>query len=311
MIKKYDGRDLERVLTYYGIINGTDTSNFKIVCPFHEDLNPSMVIDLVKGTFFCFGCCVCGDAYDFVRLAQPELNELQCCILTEKVLKSNAVKHIQTRYKRKRKKYSSQALAQAEDYYYGLRSVDWYDIQSTEEKEVLSYMMHRGFDERALNLAECRVNCSTYYPIIFPILDNGKFSGWVCRTTNKEVESKRKYLYNDGFRKRDTLCGIYHENCVPIICEGYMDYLSFRTRGRVKDVVAILGWHISDEQTKKLKDKGVKTVISALDNDECGIKGTKYLERFFNVVRFPYPSSVKDAGDMTPCEIRKAIKRCK
>ena len=86
-----------------------------------------------------------------------------------------------------------------------------------------------------------------------------------------------------------------------------MDYLSLKTRGHIKNVVAILGWHISDEQVKKLKDKGIKTVVSALDNDKCGEKGTEYLKKFFNVIRFEYPKGVKDAGDMSEMELKKAI----
>ena len=88
-----------------------------------------------------------------------------------------------------------------------------------------------------------------------------------------------------------------------------MDYLSLKTRGHTKNVVAILGWHISDEQVKKLKQKGITTVISALDNDKCGIKGTEYLKRFFNVIRFDYPVNKKDVGEMSEEEIKAAKQR--
>ena len=172
-------------------------------------------------------------------------------------------------------------------------------------------MKQRGFNERALNIAQCRTNYNIAYPFIFPILDNGEFKGWVGRTMNKYVEKKRKYLYNDGFRKRDTLCGNYEQNKVVFICEGFMDYLSLRTRGHLKNVVAILGWHISDEQVQKLKDKGVTTVVSALDNDSAGNKGTEYLKQFFNVIRFAYPDGVKDAGEMSEQQLKTAIRRTK
>ena len=116
-------------------------------------------------------------------------------------------------------------------------------------------------------------------------------------------------MYNDGFRKRNTLCGTYEQNKVVFICEGYFDYLSLKTKGHLKNAVAILGWHISDEQVKKLKDKGITTVVSALDNDKCGIKGTEYLKKFFNVVRFEFPEGVKDTGEMTEQQIKKALKQ--
>lgn len=308
MQRKYNGNDLARVLIYYGLIYETESTQIKIVCPFHDDANPSMVVNLAEGSFYCFGCGAKGNAYDFVKFANPKLNDLQCCVLLEKIVRSNEVKNIQVKIRNRRKKHSKNSIREAYTYYYGLHETDWNTPRTTEEKQVVEYMHKRGFNARALNIGRCKASYSLSYPILFPILDNGEFRGWVGRTMNKQVEKKRKYLYNDGFRKRDTLCGSYSENSVVYICEGFMDYLAIRTRGHIKNVVAILGWHISDEQTKKLKDKGITTVVSALDNDECGIKGTKYLERFFNVVRFQYPENIKDCGEMNEKQIKKCIR---
>lgn len=307
MTREYGGKDLAKVLIYYGIISEVISSDFNIICPFHDDINPSMRICLDDGSFFCFGCEAKGNALDFVKKANPELNDLQACILLEQIINSKEVKQINVRYKKKKRKQNKQALNEAHDYYYGLKTIDWNNIQTEEESNVLEYMRKRGFGAKALNIARCKTNYNIAYPFVFPILDNKEFKGWVGRTTNKHVESKRKYLYNEGFRKRDTLCGTYEENKVVFICEGFMDYLSLKTRGHIKNVVAILGWHISDEQVKKLKDKGIKTVVSALDNDKYGEKGTEYLKKFFNVIRFEYPKGVKDAGDMSEMELKKAI----
>ena len=311
MVRSYGGKELAKVLIYYGLIADVVSSDFNIICPFHEDINPSMRICLADGSFFCFGCEAKGNALDFVRKVHPELNELQACVLLEQILNSKEVKTLNVKYRKKRRLQNKQALNEAHDYYYGLRSIDWNDIHTKEEHEVLQYMKQRGFNERALNIAQCRTNYNIAYPFIFPILDNGEFKGWVGRTMNKYVEKKRKYLYNDGFRKRDTLCGNYEQNKVVFICEGFMDYLSLRTRGHLKNVVAILGWHISDEQVQKLKDKGVTTVVSALDNDSAGNKGTEYLKQFFNVIRFAYPDGIKDAGEMSEQQLKTAIRETK
>lgn len=308
MVRTYGGKELAKVLIYYGLIADVVSSDFNIICPFHEDINPSMRICLDDGSFFCFGCGAKGNALEFVRKVHPELNELQACVLLEQILNSDEVKKLNVKYKKKRRINNRQALDEAYDYYYGLRTVDWNNIHTKEEQEVLQYMKQRRFDARALNIAQCKTNYNIAYPFLFPILDNGEFKGWVGRTMNKYVEKKRKYLYNDGFRKRDTLCGNYEQNKVVFICEGFMDYLSLRTRGHIKNVVAILGWHISDEQVQKLKDKGVTTVVSALDNDKAGNKGTEYLKKFFHVIRFEYPEGVKDAGEMSEQELKKAIR---
>lgn len=311
MVRKYDGKDLAKVLLYHGIVYNTTSSQFSIVCPFHDDINPSMRVDLQDGSFYCFGCGISGNAYDFVKYAYPELNDLQVCVLLEQIINSNDVKDITVRYKKRRRGENKQSLNEAHDYYYGLRITDWNNIKTKEESEILSYMKKRGFDKRALNVSMCKSNCSIPYPILFPILDNGDFRGWVARTMNENVEKKRKYLYNEGFYKRNTLCGNYKNNSIVFICEGFMDYLSLRTRGHLKNVVAILGWHISDGQVKKLKDKNIKTVVSVLDNDKSGKKGTEYLKKFFNVVEFCYPEGVKDPGEMDENVLIESIKKTK
>ena len=93
-----------------------------------------------------------------------------------------------------------------------------------------------------------------------------------------------------------------------IIVEGYMDMLKLKQFG-VKDVSAILGWKISDIQVQKLKDAGVTHVISALDNDECGKKGSEYLKNFFKVTRFKYLKGVKDPGEMSKEQFTKMNNR--
>lgn len=311
MKRVYDGKDLARVLIYYGLAYNIEQAEFNIICPFHDDINPSMRITLNDGTFYCFGCGASGNAYDFVRLANPELNELQCCILLEQIINSKEVKQINVKFKKKRKKNNKQALIEAHDYFYGLKHIDWNKAETKEQIETLDYMKKRGFNARALNIADCRTSYNVAYPFIFPILDNGTFKGWVGRTTNRHTAQKRKYLYNDGFRKRETLCGTYEQNSVVFLCEGFMDYLSIKTRGHVKNVCALLGWHLSDGQLEKLKTQNITTVVSALDNDKCGEKGTELLKRYFKVVRFPYPEDKKDCGEMSEEEIKMAIRAIK
>ena len=87
-----------------------------------------------------------------------------------------------------------------------------------------------------------------------------------------------------------------------------MDRLKFVQFGE-DNVVAILGWKMSPQQIQKLKDKGITKVISALDNDEYGRKGTKFLEQHFEVTRFKYLKKVKDPGDMTQELFNKMFKK--
>lgn len=299
---KNKGNELAKVLAYYDLLRDYNSGVQKIVCPFHQDVNPSLLVNLKDGNWFCFGCNLSGTAYDFVKLVEKKyngLNELQALQKYTKILKSNKVSDIKfSTHSKMTKKSCKDLYNEAYDYYHGLKKVNWSEISSLEEYNAKQYMEHRGFTAKTLNSCKAKVTYNDNYSLIFPMLDNGKFKGWVCRTVIKEIEAKRKYLYNTGFRRANTLVGDYGKKSYVIVTEGYMDRLKMLQCGE-SNVVAILGWKMSDRQIEKLKQQNIKVVISALDNDECGKKGTKFLRKHFKVVRWQYLKGIKDPGDFT------------
>lgn len=299
------GTNLAKVLWYYNMLQGTESLEQKIICPFHGDVNPSMKINLEDGTFFCFGCAAHGNAMKFVQIMEQQqngLNDLQALKQYVRILKSERASNIKIRASQTRQKPRRQDLYnEAWDYYHGLKKIDWRrsDALDDDALEARRYMKQRGFTPRTLTKCGAKVNYSASYGLIFPMRDNGKFKGWVCRTMKKEIEKKRKYLYNEGFSRAETLVGNYGSENWVIVVEGYMDRLKFMQYG-VDNVVAILGWKMSANQEQKLKQAGVTHIISALDNDACGKKGTKYLRSIFpDVSRFCYLKGIKDPGEMT------------
>ena len=312
MTENDSGTKLAKVLWYYNLIPNTSTLNQKIVCPFHEDVNPSMMVNLEDGSWFCFGCNLTGDSVRFVRLMEKQLdglNDLQAYKKYLQILKSNRCSEIKIKQPSAKQKVISRDLYnEAYDYYHGLKKVDWNDSDEPEILSAKTYMSKRGFTAKALNKCKAKVTYNKSYGIIFPMLDNGKFKGWVCRTMIKSIEAKRKYLYNEGFSRATTLVGNYGSKPYVFVVEGYMDRLKFIQFG-IDNVVAILGWKMSLQQIQKLKDKGITTIISALDNDECGRKGTKFLKQHFGVVRFAYLKGVKDPGEMQKQNFDKMLKR--
>lgn len=298
---KFDGNALAKVVYYYGL---SDLGDIKIVCPFHKDINPSLQLDYETGKWFCFGCGLSGDALGFVKNIE-KTDDLSACIKLMKIIKSKKVREVKRRHVAKKYRGDArQSLDEASDDYYGLRTIDWEHVDS-EAEGIKAYMVKRGFTCETLNKAKAKYTYKHAYPIMFPLLDNGEFKGWVCRTNVKAIEQKRKYLYNTGFSRATTVVGDYAGQKTVMVVEGYMDMLKMRQFG-VKHVVALLGWKATDLQIAKLKEQGVINVISALDTDECGQKGSRYLENFFNVVRFQYPEGVKDAGDLTKAQFKKA-----
>lgn len=306
------GDELAKVLWHYNLIPNTTSFSQKIVCPFHEDVNPSLIVNLECGTWFCFGCNQAGDAKKFVKLMEAKyngLNDLQACKKYIQILKSSKCSDITlNRSLVKQKPLQRDLYNEAYDYYHGLKRIIWDDSETPEVIEAKDYMMKRGFTSKTLTKCKAKATYDKSYGIIFPMLDNGKFKGWVCRTMVKSIEQQRKYLYNTGFSRATTLVGSYGTKDYVFVVEGYMDRLKFVQFGE-ENVVAILGWKMSAQQIQKLKDKGVTKVISALDNDECGRKGTEFLKKHFDVTRFRYLKGVKDPGDMTEALFKKMLNK--
>lgn len=306
------GEALAKVLWYYNLIPGASSSSQKIICPFHEDINPSMIANFEAGSFFCFGCNLSGDAIKFVKLMETQngkLNDLQAYKKYLQILKSDKCSGIKLGGVHvKNKPLQRDLYNEAYDYYHGLKRINWRAPESTEEQNAKAYMVDRGFAPEVLNKCKAKVTYNHNYGLIFPMLDNGKFKGWVCRTMLKAIEAKRKYLYNVGFSRAATLVGDYGTKDYVFVVEGYMDRLKMLQFGE-DNVVAILGWKMSPQQIQKLKDAGVKRIISALDNDECGKKGTEYLKQYFDVTKFSYLKGIKDPGDMNEKSFNKMLKR--
>lgn len=309
---------LARVLYYYNLIPDTTTRQ-KIVCPFHNDLNPSLNVLLDKGSWVCFGCGASGDSWTFTQMMENKyngLNDLQAYKKYLKILKSKSCSniHITPCGRSKRKAVSREQYDLAYDYFHGLSKGRWQQPErmTDEQFEGLQYMRKRGYTAKTLDKIDARFNdINAHYKLMFPIMDNGKFKGWVSRTMDDEIAKKRKYLYNTGFGRVNSCVGEYGmertKKDYVIIVEGYMDRLRFVQEG-VNNVVAIFGWKIAQEQRQKLLDAGVKYFISALDNDECGRKGTDYLQRVFGsdkVVRWQYLKGIKDAGEADSIKFKK------
>ena len=306
-MKKSDA--LAKVLWFYNIPITSD--KMKILCPFHSDENPSLLINIEQGTWYCFGCGRSGDAEAFVKNMNPELNDLQVCKEYFRILKSKKVSDISAlKYVQKRSRKSiKQFYDEAYDYYHGLSKVNWVSPGDSDDiLSALTYMQERGFEPETLMKCKAKITYNKSYGLIFPMLDNGKFRGWVCRTMLKEVEKKRKYLYNEGFSRATTLVGNYGEHNFVFVVEGYMDMLKFLQNG-IDNVVAILGWKMSIQQEEKLKKAGIKYIISVLDNDEYGKKGTKYLMSRFKTIRFSYLKGIKDPGEMTKESFKKMYRK--
>ncbi len=320
------------LLKYYGLYE--EQPIYKIICPFHADKNASMQINLEKAFFYCYGCGCKGSTFELFKLKQKgnKENNILLRIKLNKLLNrlNNNIYNIYNIYNNKRKyikekksiegfeseSYISvesklnykQGIKLSRNYFYNLPDPNWFkpSLNQTiedETRECLNYMKARGYTAMLLKKFDAKPSLNKYYPICFPLLENGLFRGYVMRTFNTEIEQQRKYLYNKGFQRKLVLPGTYESGKPIVLVEGYLDFLKAKQIG-IKNCAAILGWKISHEQIEKLKKYKISKIICGLDNDEAGNKGYNYLKLLCkkgviaSVERLRYPKGLKDMGDI-------------
>lgn len=309
-------------LKHYNIYQEDD--QYKIICPFHGDKNPSLQINKQTGFFYCYGCGLSGGAFELVKNYEPSLSPIEIYKKLHSFVKEgkgdiggrDVYTYTNLLYTHSfvdsKVKYK-EGIKLAKDFYFNLPETNWYKLPE-EAIPILRYMKHRGFTTSTLKKFGAKFTYNKNYPIVFPMYDNGIFRGYVMRTDDPTVEDQRKYMYNKEFRRRITLPGDY-KNSTVILVEGFLDMLKAKQYG-IKYVAAVLGWKLTSEQFEKLKRCGVKTIICALDNDECGRKGYKYLKRIcsvnhISVKRIRYPKTMKDMGDLNEENSKLILKQIK
>lgn len=309
-------------LKHYNIYQEDD--QYKIICPFHGDKNPSLQINKQTCFFYCYGCGLSGGAFELVKNYEPSLSPIEIYKKLHSFVKEgkgdiggrDVYTYTNLPYTHSfvdsKVKYK-EGIKLAKDFYFNLPETNWYKLPE-EAIPILRYMKHRGFTTSTLKKFGAKFTYNKNYPIVFPMYDNGIFRGYVMRTDDPTVEDQRKYMYNKEFRRRITLPGDY-KNSTVILVEGFLDMLKAKQYG-IKYVAAVLGWKLTSEQFEKLKRCGVKTIICALDNDECGRKGYKYLKRIcsvnhISVKRIRYPKTMKDMGDLNEENSKLILKQIK
>lgn len=284
---------LAKVLYHYGYLNDTFFDKTKIICPFHDDQNPSMVVDIKDASLFdkrcyCFGCGKSANALDIISLHE-RCDELKALSIAHSIINGQESRNVIIRTKPRLS--NKQAIEEAKTYFYSLPRTDWRSPHAEQ------YLINRGYSPRTLSKLDARENYSTDYGVVIPMCEEGAFKGYVCRATKPSVP--RKYLYNTGFSRYSTLVGSY-KHPWPLITEGILDYAKALQNGHT-NAVAILGWKATDYQLSKLQQR-TSCVISALDNTPTGEEGTRYLKEFFHVIRFQFPDHAKDLGDLSEYE---------
>lgn len=142
--------------------------------------------------------------------------------------------------------------------------------------ELYNYLIEQGYTDEQINQSSLNIekNIDKFgNRIVLPVLDeNNNVVAFGGRTINNEQPKYINSPDNDIFTKSKNLYGlnIAKDFCKEklILVEGYIDVITLHQAG-IKNVVALLGTAITDEQIKLIKIYTNK-VILAFDTDLAG-----------------------------------------
>jgi DNA primase len=286
-------------------------SNYKAVCPFHPDRNPSLYVSPSKQIWKCFGCGKGGDVIKFVA-EYENLTYFEASLkLAEKYgididIDLSSVKNEREKYTYALKKvcnfYKKQLIEnkKVRDYLLKERKLSVLSINSFElgyspnDDSLIKFAKKEEIFETLLELKHIKKGIQGYRDIfqnrlIFPIKN---LKGEVIAFAGRVIENNSKvakYINSPNteiFKKENTLFGLYEakdhikEKKQVFIVEGYFDTIRFHEKG-IKNTVACMGTHLSSSQIKFLKKLGVEKFFLIFDGDEAGknalIKNAKIL----------------------------------
>lgn len=284
-------------------------SNYKGLCPFHNEKTPSFHVSTSKQIYKCFGCGEGGDVISFImKVENLEFMDAvkflanRCGIEINTNIDENTKKKLE-----KIKRFQEIHVVAARFFYINLMQ---------KNNTGYKYLIKRGLDEKTIKsfglgysldswdslknfllksgysieeIKECGLvgqskKNNNYFDkfrnrVMFPIFDyKGNVIGFGGRVLD---DSLPKYLNSEDtiiFNKRYNLYGLNFarkhigNSRTLILVEGYMDLISMYQYG-VKNVVATLGTALTDAQGQLIK-KFADNVVLSYDSDQAGINAS-------------------------------------
>ncbi|WP_308340709.1 DNA primase [Campylobacter insulaenigrae] len=274
-------------------------SSYVCKCPFHDDKNPSMHINSIKGFYHCFACKAGGNVFKFV-MDYEKLNFIEA---VEKVASwSNFSLN-----------YTSQKQDNQKSIMHILPSLNaFYKQNLSKNKEMLSYLYKRGLNDDDIRKFELgyapssnetlrllqneQINTNDALEVgIIKKNENGLYASFINRITFSIYDHKNllvgfggrtldennmaKYVNSPQNKLFDKSRIFYALNLAKdeiykqkemIICEGYMDAIALHKAG-FKNSVAVLGTALGENHIPLIKRLQAR-VILCFDNDNAGLQ---------------------------------------
>lgn len=278
------------------------------LCPFHNERSPSFSVDAERGLFYCFGCQKGGSVVDFMmeldkipyREAITELAHRAGVEIREETEQDSAEE------KEKSALYSLyDKLAGTFQWFLASHPSGAFAMDTlkrrglgdsaigefrlgyapADRRWLFGFLRSKGYSEGFLARSGLFAASSPGYPlfadrIMFPIADaRGKVIAFGGRLLRGEGP---KYINSPDtpiFRKQENLFALDKANAgikeagQVLVCEGYMDALSFHAAG-IGYAVAPLGTAFTSRQASLLKRRADR-VLLCFDSDEAGRKAAE------------------------------------
>ncbi|WP_457595130.1 DNA primase [Hydrogenimonas sp.] len=272
-------------------------SNFKGLCPFHDEKTPSFIVSPSRQTFKCFGCGIGGDAIKFLmefeKLNYPEAIEklasqynftLRYTKGQESGNRERRILETIGRWYRANLERNEGAKNYLKQRGVSLASIEKFGLgYAPSSEETLAFLqrtlipLQKAEEVGLLGSERGRYYARLIERVIFPIFSpSGMPVGFGGRTLGnhpaKYINSPQTKLFN----KSRLLYGyhlakeqIYRKKRL-IVVEGYMDVIMLHQAG-FQTAVATLGTALTKDHLPLLT-KGEPEVIVAYDGDAAGIE---------------------------------------
>ena len=311
--KVIDNADIVSIISEY-ITLEKKGNDYKGLCPFHNDGNPSLSVSPSRKVFKCFSCNTAGNVITFVQ----KIENISFFDAMKKVASKSGITL----------DIKKSAYAERNEKYYKIMndSADTYSfyLNNTEEgKKALEYLNNRNITEDIIKrfkiglsshdeniLTKVFIDQNKYLPIdmkelglisedgngfkdlfhgrvMFPITDlKGNiiaFSGRVydVKSNNKYINSRENVL----FKKKDVLFNYYSAlndiklNDEVFVFEGFMDVIAAYRAG-INNAIATMGTALTESHINTISQV-TKNITLCYDGDNPGIEATKKAIKLF------------------------------
>lgn len=281
-------------------------SNYKGLCPFHDETTPSFMVSPNKQICKCFSCNTGGNAISFYSKymnisfmeAVKELGKKYNVQLSEindeneeKLEKYNIIMNESLEFYKKQifEASGKEALKYLSERGLDTNLIKEYQLGYANSKwnELHNFLINKGYDDDTLlelglikKNEEGNIYDAFRNRIIYPIFSvSGRVIAFGGRTLEKN--NPMKYVNSQDtpiFKKGHSIYGIERSKIIrdknyAILMEGYMDVITANIN-ELDTAVAPLGTAFTKEQAKLLK-RYTSNVLLCFDMDKAGITATE------------------------------------